>query len=112
MNDKLTILWTNGDPNTAHHMVFMYAINSLMRGWWQEVTIVIWGAPAKLVAEDESIQENIKIAQHQGVKISACVACATQFGVVENLKSQGIEVIPWGQPLTEIIKNKEHLITI
>ena len=29
----LHILWTNGDPVTAEHMVMMYATNSLLNDW-------------------------------------------------------------------------------
>jgi hypothetical protein len=50
MADKnhLYILWTNGDPVTAEKMVFMYGINSLLKQWWEKVTLIIWGAPTKL----------------------------------------------------------------
>ncbi len=112
MDRKLTILWVNADPNTAHNMVFMYAINSLKNNWWDEVTVVIWGATAKLAAEDAPIQDKIKMALHQGVKISACKACADQFGVSETLRGLGIEVKYWGQPLTDILQNREHLLSI
>jgi len=40
-SDHLNILWTNADPITAEKMVFMYSINSLKRGWWKEVTLII-----------------------------------------------------------------------
>ena len=52
MSEKkiLHVLWTNGDPITAEKMVFMYTINSLKKGWWEKVNLIIWGAPAKLVS--------------------------------------------------------------
>ena len=58
MKDKehLYILWTNSDPVTADKMVFMYALISLKKGWWKEVTIVIWGSTAKLVGENAEVQ--------------------------------------------------------
>ena len=46
----LYIMWTTGDPVTAEKMVFMYGGNSLRNGWWEEVTIIIWGASAQLAA--------------------------------------------------------------
>lgn len=93
-------------------MVMMYARNSMLKGWWENVTVIIWGATAKLVAENTIIQEEIKIAQNVGVKFSACVACARQLGVISELEAQRIEVKPWGQPLTELLKENEKLITI
>jgi hypothetical protein len=52
-------LWTNDNRITADKMVFMYAINSLIHGWWEKVTLIIWGAPAKLVSEDVNIQKRL-----------------------------------------------------
>jgi len=108
----LYVLWTNDNPITAEKMVFMYTINSLIHKWWEKVTLIIWGATTKLVAEDAAIQAKIKEAQAAGVLVSACKACADQLGVTEALEKQQIEVIYWGVPLTEILKNNEALLTI
>jgi hypothetical protein len=108
----LYVLWTNDDPITSEKMVFMYTINSLLKDWWEEVTLIIWGAPAKLVSEDENIQKMVKKALEAGVHITACKACADQLGVTETLEKLNIEVKYWGAPLTEILKNNEKLLTI
>jgi hypothetical protein len=110
--NHLYVLWTNADPITAEKMLFMYTINSRLKGWWEKVTLIIWGATAKLVSEDANIQKKVKEALDAGVHVTACKACADQLGVTESLKKQGIEVIYWGQPLTEVLKNNEHLLTI
>jgi hypothetical protein len=111
-DNKLSILWTNADPITSHHMVMMYATNAMLRGWWDEVTVIIWGATAKYVAEDHEIREKMEEAKKAGVKFSACIACARNLGVKERLEELGFEVISWGPPLTEILKNGERLLTI
>ena len=108
----LYVLWTNADPVTAEKMVFMYTINSLLKGWWEEVTLVVWGATAQLVGENAVIQAKIKEARAAGVHITACKACADQLGVTATLEDLGIEVIYWGVPLTDLLKNDEKLITI
>ena len=108
----LYVLWTNDNPVTADKMVFMYTINSLIHGWWEKVTLIIWGAPAKFVSEDVKIQKKIKEALDAGVHVTACKACADQLGVTEALENLQIEVKYWGQPLTEILKNNEPLLTI
>ena len=110
--EKLNILWTNGDIGTFDKMVAMYARNSLLNGWWDAVTLIIWGSPVKLAAESELVQLKIRELIQVGVKVSACKACADQYGVAEKLESMGVEVIRWGPPLTEILKNREHLLTI
>lgn len=93
-------------------MVFMYAKNALLYNWWDEVTVIIWGATAKLAVESRQIQEGIRDLMDNGVKISACKACSDQLGVSEMLEHQGIEVKYWGEPLTDILKKGEKLITI
>ena len=108
----LYVLWTNDNPITAEKMVFMYTINSLLKGWWEKVTLIVWGAPTKLVSENSNIQSKVKEALEAGVHITACKACADQLGVTDDLERLGIEVIYWGVPLTEILKNNEKLLTI
>lgn len=108
----LYILWTNDNPVTAEKMVFMYAINSLVHGWWENVTLIIWGATTQLVSENEHIQRLVRKSLEAGVHVTACRACADQLGVTESLNKMNIEVKYWGQPLTEILQNDEALLTI
>lgn len=59
--DRLYILWTNDNVLTSEKMVLMYAQTSVLKYWWKEVTVIIWGATAKLAAENELIREKIKL---------------------------------------------------
>ncbi len=108
----LYVLWTNDNPITAEKMVFMYTVNSLIHGWWEKVTLIIWGAPAKRVSEDVKMQEKVKEALDAGVHITACKACADQLGVTEILEKMNIEVKYWGVPLTDLLTREETLLTI
>ena len=114
MTEKTTlyILWTNDNFITSEKMVFMYALNAKRKGWWENVTLVVWGAPAKLVAENERIQELIAEARENQIYVTACKACADQLGVSEVLETHGIDVQYLGTALTNILKNDEKLITI
>jgi hypothetical protein len=114
MNEKNTlyILWTNADLDTSLRMVMMYSTNSKLYHWWEHVVVIIWGATAKLAAENTQVLEAMQVAMSAGVKFTACSACARQLGVVEKLEAQGIEVIGWGEALTELLKNNEKLITV
>lgn len=111
-SNHLYILWTNADILTSDKMVMMYSTNAMLSKWWDSVTVILWGATAKLAAESELIQTKIIMAKHAGVKFSACKACADQLGTTEMLLSLGIEVIYWGEGLTEILKNGDKLITV
>jgi hypothetical protein len=66
MKDELYILWTNADPVTAEKMVFMYARNALLKGWWKKVTVIIWGSTAKTAAESEAIKGQIELFRSVG----------------------------------------------
>ncbi len=108
----LYVLWTNDNPVTAEKMVFMYTINALLNNWWGKVTLIVWGATPLLVSENAEIQAKVKEALEAGVHVTACKACADQLGVTDTLEGLGIEVIYWGVPLTDLLKNDEKLITI
>jgi hypothetical protein len=110
--DTLTILWTSGDPDVALKMVFMYAYHAKKNGWWQTIELIIWGPSAKLTAENEAIQAEIKKMMEVGVHIDACKACADSYGVSEKLDSLDITVRYMGKPLTAAIKSQDkHLVT-
>ncbi len=112
MEKKLNILWINDNPTTAKLMVFMYATNSLRKGWWDNVHILVWGATAKLVAENPEIQELVKTFQAEGGTVSACKACAEQLNVIETLESLEINVLYTGELLTKMINAEDKLITL
>ena len=111
-DNTLFILWTNADPITANLMVFMYAENSMKYQKWDRISIIIWGATARLAAENAEIREKIRILQKMGVHFTACITCAEKSGVKEDLESMGIDLIKWLNPLTALIKEKKNLITI
>ena len=52
-SNKLAVLWTSDDPNLAEKMAFMYTYNAKKQGWFDEVTLIIWGPSAKLLSENK-----------------------------------------------------------
>jgi hypothetical protein len=112
MENKLTVLWTSGDPVTVEKMVFMYTLNAKVQGWFDEVTLVIWGASAKLLAETPDYQERMEVMQDAGIRVEACKACADQLGVTESLERCRVDVKYWGIPLTEVLKSQQPLLVV
>ena len=108
----LHVLWTTDNPITAEKMVLMYTVNALAHGWWEKVTLVVWGAAATLVCDNPAVRQKVQEAIAAGVHVTACKACADQLGVTEALEKLQIEVKYWGLPLTELLKNDETLLTI
>ena len=70
--DHLLIVWTSGDPDVAHKMVFMYAFNAKKNAWWENVTLLVWGPSARLSSEDKDIQASLEKMKDQGVELLAC----------------------------------------
>ena len=75
-NSRLAVIWTSGDPEVAHRVCFMYTDNAKKQKWFDEVTLVVWGPSARLLAGDKDLQAKIKDMLDDGVKIQACQACA------------------------------------
>ena len=111
-NKHLYIVWTNADPITSQHMVFMYATNSMKNAWWDQVTVVIWGATQPLLCEIEAVQAGMEAARAAGVEFSACLTCADILGTTDALRDMGIEVIRWGKKLSDLLQSGEHVLTV
>lgn len=109
---KLHILWTTGDPVTAEKMVLMYGHNALLRGWWDAVTIILWGAASELAAGDETVRAKMRAMQADGVVFTACRACAEQLGTAEKLEALGVDVRYWGEPLTDLLHAGAPLLSV
>ena len=109
--EKLVVLWTSGDKEVALKMVFMYTINAKLRGWWKDVTLVVWGPSSKLLSEDQDLQDYIGGIKNAGVELQACRACSDEYGVTKVLENLGIEVIYMGEPLTAYLKDDIKVIT-
>lgn len=110
--EELTILWTNPDPLTAREMVLLYALNAKLNGWWEEVTVLVWGGPAKLIIEDDEIRRALAENIAAGVKFTACKKCTDDLGVSGELKALGIKTKYWGVGLTKIIKSGAPLLSV
>jgi hypothetical protein len=110
--DDLVILWTSGDRDVAEKMVFMYAFNAKKHGWFDNITMIVWGPSAKLLSEDDDLQDQLTKIREQGVTIKACKACADMYMVAPNLEELDIEVIYMGKELTDYLKGDFELLTI
>jgi hypothetical protein len=108
---QLCVVWSSGDPGVAKNVCFMYTHSAKRAGWFNIVHLVVWGPSAKLLAESEELQGQIKNMQETGVVVEACVVCAKNYGVVDALQKLDIDVKPMGQPLTERLKGPWKVLT-
>ena len=110
-DSRLAVVWTSGDPEVAHQVCFMYIENARKQKWFDEVTLIVWGPSARLLAGDKSLQAKIKGMLDAGVKVQACLACADSYGVTEQLRKMGIDVKYMGKPLTDLIQQGWRILT-
>ena len=110
-NDKLVIIWSSNDREVALKMVFMYTLNSKLNGWWDNITLIVWGPSTNLLSTDYELQEYIQKIKEHGVKLEACKTCSDMYGVTQKLLNLGIDVKFMGIPLTQYIKEGRNIIT-
>ena len=111
-SEKILILWASDNKDSAINMVFMYAENSKINAWWDDVFLLIWGASSRLVSEDKDIQGYVEVLLKRGVRVIACKKCAENYGVVEQLERQNIDVSYAGQFLSDWLKSDHKVISV
>lgn len=110
--DKLVILWTSGDREVALKMVFLYAGNARRLGWFEDVTLIVWGPSARLLAEDEELQDMLFGLKKEGVRLEACRACAEMYGVDGPLTDLAVDVKYMGEVLSGYLQEGRRMLTI
>ena len=111
MKNKLLIIWSTEEVEVAKKMVLLYGSVMLPRGYWDEAHLMVWGPSARLLAENEELQNMFKIVQETGVKTSVCVVCSDDYGVTEKLEALGVEAIHTGEFLTEALQSDYKVVT-
>lgn len=110
-SSKLLVLWTSGDRDVALNMVFMYSYNAKKYEWWDTIRLIVWGPCAKLLAEDEELQQEVKKIKTAGIELFACKACSDRYEVSDKLQELGINVKYIGQDFTTMLKNDWEILT-
>jgi hypothetical protein len=110
-NNQLAVVWSSGDSEVAHKVCFMYTQAAKGAGWFDDVTLIIWGPSSRLLAGDKELQSKIKAMIDSGVNVQACVVCADMYGVAETLRQMGITVRGMGQPLSDMLKSDTKVLT-
>ncbi len=111
-SESLLILWTSGDRHTALNMALMYGLNAVLKDWWTDVTLLVWGASQSLLAEDIEVQEKVEEMRYAGVRVVACQSCAENLGLAGQLKGLGCEVFFTGEFLTDWLGSGRPLLTV
>lgn len=111
MKNKLLIVWSSADEEVAKKLILLYGSVMLPRGYWDEATIMVWGPSAKLLAENNELQERVKVVMSTGVKFNVCVVCSDDYGVTQTLRELGVEPIHTGEMLSNALQSDYKVIT-
>ena len=112
MSKKAKILWTTDNKETALHMVCLYAHNALLKGWMDEVEVLVWGASQRLIVEDAEVRAKVEAMIRDGVKVVACLKCADSLEITAPMQTCGIDVHYTGELLSTWINSAESVISV
>lgn len=110
-NNKLVLVWSSDDAMVADRVALMFPHAAQKNKWFSEVKLVIWGPSAKLIANNTELQKKVSEMITDGVKVEACIACASAYGVADKLKTLNYDVLPMGEPLANYLKRGYQVIT-
>ncbi len=111
MKNELMIVWTSTNKDTILNMICQYALNAKSKGWFDEITILVWGASQQVLSEDKEIQEKVKEMFDIGIKIIACKKCAENMYIEKHMKECDVDVFYTGELLSDWAKEGKPLIT-
>jgi hypothetical protein len=112
MQKELKILWTTNNKETAMNMVCLYGHNAKIKGWMDDVTILVWGASQELINQDKEVQEKVKQMIADGVNVVACLKCADNLTITQSLKACNIDVFYTGELLTQWVQSEDTILTV
>lgn len=110
MKNELLIVWSTDNKETIINLICLYAFNAKAKGWFDEVTILIWGASQQILCEDEEIKSHIEQMRKIGIKLIACKKCSENMYIEEQLENCGIEIYYTGKFLSDWLKSGKPIL--
>ena len=108
----LVVVWISRDREAALNMALMYAKNSRLKCWWNDVHLLVWGPSADALAHDAELAGELAACLDAGMEGYACRACADRYGLAERLEALGLTVIYTGEALTSYLKSGWKVLTV
>lgn len=102
--NNLLVLWTTDNKETVLNMVLMYTLNAKIKGWWDNVALLVWGSSTRLLATDKDIQDYVKKIADAGIRVFICKRCVENINLLTELENLGHEVFYVGEEFSKLIK--------
>jgi hypothetical protein len=111
MMNRVTILWTTEEKEVAMKVVLPYVFHGKATGWWDEISLIIWGPSVRLVATDPDVASMVRDVLDSNIRVVACKLCTDKYDVTDFYIEMGIETEYVGAELTATIKSGEKVLT-
>ncbi len=108
----MIVVWLSSEKRSAADMALLYLRESMLAGAWGDAELWLWGPPVEFAATDDTVREELSLAQSVGVRVSACLDCAARYGVCDALAKSSIAVRPLSAALTEVLRQRLPLLLI
>lgn len=109
---KLTVLWKSSNVTDIERLIIPYILNSKIKGWWDDVEVIVWGDSQHAVAQSKEYQDRVVDMIDQGISVYACKSCADSLGVSDTLEKLNITVMYTGQFLSERLQDKTREVLV
>ena len=75
-----------------------------LRGFWDQVRLVMWGPSVTLFAKDEALQADLGELKGIGVEVQICKRSADGYDVTDRITSLKSDLVYMEDPFTEYQK--------
>lgn len=107
---KLLIVWKSDNDIDINNFITPFAYNTKKHNWMEDVSVLIWGASADKIKEDNNAQEKVKKLVEIGIHVLACKFCADQCEATNVLEGLGVEVKYTGEYLSEKLNDTNYRV--
>lgn len=109
--NKVTILWTTEEKEVAMKVVLPYVFHGKANGWWDEISLVIWGPSVRLVATDPEVAAMVRDILDSPIRVIACKLCTDKYDVTDFYLNLGIGMEYVGAGFSSTIQSGEKVLT-
>lgn len=110
---KLCVVWKSNNQVDIDKFILPYVYNAKVKGWFDEVDLLVWGASQEVLANSSLYKQNIEEFVSSGISVYACKMCADGLNVTNVLESLGVHVIYTGEYLSNQLKDSNtEVITL
>ena len=102
---KVFVILSSGDREVALEVGLVYPLNAAIKGWMDEVKVIIFGPSEKIAANDAEVQAKLKELQAAGIEVMACKWCADRMNITDKLEAAGIKVVYVGSIISDLLKD-------